>query len=281
MLVWCIHHNDLDGVASAWLIKKYFHQEILLFTGVTYSQPPPVLEDVTPDKIVIVDFSYNAKDLAILRQRHPDIEILIIDHHKTAVQYMQDTSEDLKINWVIDATATGACLVVHNYIFPTQSPHPLIKAIADYDGWKFELEYTKEINEALHMYRHTDLIQFVFDDITTSTVSYDKLIEQGTLLYKSKMMRVDIMSKKCRMINFEGYTVPFVNCTDSINEVAQHLLDKFKDSPFCMVYYDDNLRGIRKYSLRSRDFNLIPIVTKYGGGGHNFSAAFSLPLNII
>lgn len=82
----CIYHgNCADGFGAAWVVRKALGE--IEFYGAKHQEPPP---DVTGKDVVIVDFSY--KRPVLLEMAEEANSILIIDHHKSAVD------EDLQVD---------------------------------------------------------------------------------------------------------------------------------------------------------------------------------------
>ena len=80
----CIYHgNCADGFGAAWVVRKALG-DIEFFAG-KYQEPPP---DVTGKNVVMVDFSY--KRPVLLEMAEKANSILIIDHHKTAIEDLID-----------------------------------------------------------------------------------------------------------------------------------------------------------------------------------------------
>ena len=76
----CIYHaNCPDGFAAAWVVKKALENVVFFPAG--YQTTPP---DVTGKDVVIADFSY--KRPVLLEMAAQANSILILDHHKTAIE---------------------------------------------------------------------------------------------------------------------------------------------------------------------------------------------------
>ena len=77
------HSNCADGFGAAWVfwnMKDKEGMEFDFFPGV-YNKPPPDVKDRT---VYLVDFSY--KKEVILKMLEEAARIVLIDHHKTAIE---------------------------------------------------------------------------------------------------------------------------------------------------------------------------------------------------
>jgi oligoribonuclease NrnB/cAMP/cGMP phosphodiesterase (DHH superfamily) len=132
----CIYHgNCADGFGAAWVVRKALG-EIDFHPG-KYQEPPP---DVTGKDVVMVDFSY--KRPVLLEMADKANSILILDHHKTAVEGLVDLPENVTAKF--DMGHSGAMLTWEHF-FPGQEPPPLLLHIEDRDLWRFALQNTRQI----------------------------------------------------------------------------------------------------------------------------------------
>src|SRR3977135_3523236 len=77
----CIYHAFCaDGFGAAWVVRRALGVDVE-FHPASYGQEPP---DVTGRDVIMVDFSYKRPVLEdMAKGAH---SILILDHHKTAVE---------------------------------------------------------------------------------------------------------------------------------------------------------------------------------------------------
>jgi hypothetical protein len=128
-----------DGIASAWIVSRAIAcQEI---QGCVYQSDPPSVEGC--DRIIVVDFSFPA---SILEQWAQNAEVIIIDHHKTALNDLAGLSE--RVLQKFDLSECGATLTWKH--FSPNDPIPaFLKYVKDRDLWNFDLPYSEEIHEAV------------------------------------------------------------------------------------------------------------------------------------
>lgn len=260
----CIYHaNCLDGFASAWVVKQAL-PNCVFHLGV-YNDPPP---DVTGLTVYLVDFSYKRE--VILEMAKIAKKIVIIDHHKSAIEDLVDLPNN--VNFYSSLNASG-CILTWNY-FNLPAPPLLLLHIQDRDLWRFELPDTKLITLALSAYDFdfdiwTDLIDYVELDPRNLT-------HEGEILnrkYQKDLHSLIELTKRSLWIG--GQVVPAANvppmyASDAGNILAQEQMG----IAFAATYYDTV--AYRVFSLRSVDggMDVSKIAELYGGGGHKHAAGF-------
>ncbi len=115
MTVCIFHANCADGFGAAWVVRKALGE--IDFHGAKYQEPPP---DVTGKDVVMVDFSY--KRPVLLEMAEKANSILILDHHKTAVEDLIDLPANVTAKF--DMGRSGAMLTWEHF-FPGEAPPPL------------------------------------------------------------------------------------------------------------------------------------------------------------
>lgn len=262
----CIFHgNCADGFGAAWVVRKALHDQKVHFHKAFYNDA--FLPDVRNKIVYIVDFSYSRNDTIKLAKEA--YNIVIIDHHKTAI----DTLVDLPFNVELfaDIKHSGAMLT-WQYFFPKDTPPDLLKHIEDRDLWKFELTGTREIQAGLFSYPYDFRVWDKF--MNSSTID---LFLAGQSIERKHFKDIDELLPKCvRMIEIDGYKIQTANLPYTLGADAAMLLSK--NQPFGCTYYD--LSNKTKYfSLRSDDngIDVSEIAKKFGGGGHKHAAAFTIP----
>lgn len=85
----CIYHEaDLDGVMSAAIVKKYFKGDIDLLP---YNYGKEIPDVNKYDKVFVVDVSFGSRTRFLFDEwKEKGIDVVWIDHHKTAIDDMRD-----------------------------------------------------------------------------------------------------------------------------------------------------------------------------------------------
>ena len=261
----CIYHgNCADGFASAWVVRKFYkeihNKEIDFFPGV-YQNPPP---NVVGKDVIIVDFSYKRPILEKIKIEANTL--LILDHHKTAMEDLQGFE-----GAIFDMERSGA-MITWNHFFPKREPPQLIKHIQDRDLWQFKLDGTREIQAAIFSYPYNF---DTWDSIIASEVDggLHDLRLMGEAIERKHFKDINELLAVCkRRMKIADYNVPVANLPYIFSSDAGHIMAK--DEPFAACYMDTP-EG-RVYSLRSEEKGVdVSAVAKiFGGGGHKNAAGF-------
>ncbi len=277
-----LYHSDKDGQGSAYAAWRKLGDNAN-YIAVDYKQPVPEMEDGSI--VYIVDFSYNKDTIKIMSERME--KVVVIDHHKSAIDDLKDLMLDSvpNLELVFDITKAG-CILTHEYFFPNQPIPTLLLHIADRDLWKFELAGTKEIHEMLcsHSFNFELWSQFV------STLPA-LLMREGEAILRAANRSIKNICRNAVTMMIGEDKVLAVNTSYKSSEVCHYLLDmiendsEYKDCKFAVVYRDERINAFgpdsvddqvsRRYDLRSRgDFDVSEIAKKFGGGGHKNAAGF-------
>lgn len=258
----CIYHgNCADGFGAAWVVRKYYGDNVEFFSGKHGEEPP----DVTDRQVIIVDFSY--KRDVIIRMAEVAENILIIDHHKTAFEGLVELPDNVSTIFNMDRSGT---MLTWLFFFPLKNPPALLEHIEDRDLWKFILYGTREIQAAIFSYPY----DFdVWDElIETST---ERLLREGEVIERKHFKDINELLKiTTRVMNIGGYCVEVANLPYTMSSDAGHILAL--NNPFGACYYDTPTG--REFSLRSTDegVDVSEIALMYGGGGHRNASGFKV-----
>lgn len=273
----CIYHgNCADGFGAAWTVRQALGAENVDFHAGHYGKPAP---DVEGRDVIIVDFSYPYELLVLLG--HQARSILIIDHHKTAAEALEQlqpapatfsewATSTQRVGTVFDMGRSGAGLT-WDYFNPGQPRPALINHIEDRDLWKFKLEGTKDVMAAVFSYPQ----DFVMWDLLMAE-HISALRQDGHAIERKQQKDVaGLVASNGRYMVIGGVTVPAVNLPHTMASDAGDLLSQ--GQPFAAIYWD-TAEG-RQFSLRSTDAgeDVSAIAKQYGGGGHRNAAGFRVP----
>ena len=262
----CIYHgNCADGFGAAWVVRKALSAMALSvgdieFHAGVYQEPPP---DVAGKDVVMVDFSY--KRPVILEMAQKANNILIIDHHKTAVEDLVDLPANVTAKF--DMERSGAMLTWKHF-FPGQEPPPLLLHIEDRDLWRFALQNTREIQANVFSYPYDFQ---VWDELMAANV--ETLVIEGKAIERKHFKDINELLGVCtRPMVIGGFNVQVANLPYTLTSDAGHKLAI--GAPFGACYWDTP-EG-RVFSLRSTDegVDVSAIAKQYGGGGHRNASGF-------
>jgi len=257
-----LYHDGCDdgfGAAYAIWLKHGYQAE---YIPVQYGHRFP---EVSPGETVyVVDFSYPRDILQRVADR---CELIVLDHHKTAM----DDLADLPFAR-FDMKKSGAVLA-WEYFHPNE-PIPLLLAyVQDYDLWTKELPHTEENKAWRGSFPRT------FDNWQEMAlvVSRDpRWKTEGEAILRSEKIQIRHRVAQAFEVIIDPHVVLAVNETQYYSEVAGELA---KDTryPFgaCFFVRSD---GLKIWSLRSDrnlgDFDVSAVAKLRGGGGHRNAASF-------
>jgi oligoribonuclease NrnB/cAMP/cGMP phosphodiesterase (DHH superfamily) len=260
------HGNCADGFGAAWVFSRYGDREYDFYAGVYQDAPP----DVTGRDVYLVDFSY--KRPVVERMREQATRLVLIDHHKTAIDELAPLIESNAIESLVSLEHSGAMLAWqwfngHN---ETGMP-PLLRHIEDRDLWRFALERTREIQACVFSYCY----DFdVWDELMK--VDPRQLAIEGAAIERKHHKDIAELTKVVtRFFTIGGHLVPVANLPYTLTSDAGHLLAQ--DYPFAACYWDTP--DGRVFSLRSTEegLDVSEIAKQYGGGGHKHASGFRVP----
>ncbi|MBP7652501.1 30S ribosome-binding factor RbfA [Candidatus Dependentiae bacterium] len=240
-----------------------------------------ILLDRQFDLIICIDTNFDKRvgyPFELFEKYIYENKLVIIDHHK-------DTVNDSEIKIVkSNASSTGELL----YHFFKINDIPLNDKIAIYlyvaiitDTWMFSQENTMSSTMAVA----SELLKF---DTVKPYFITSKLFENKSL------MQTKLLGKLIETIEFDeknkisyGYITKKMfdetSTGDNDTEGFVNTLRSVRGSRIAVLFKEIK-PGLIKANLRSKDtFDLLPIVRKFGGGGHSKAAGFTTdkPLDII
>jgi len=260
-----IYHTDCtDGFGAAYSAWKLLGNRAEYYPCKHGIKPP----NIKGKNVVILDFSFNNK--TIKRMIKDANNLLVIDHHKSAMVELHDIS-----NTHFDMTKSGAILA-WEWFHPGKEPPKFIQYIQDRDLWKWELPYSKEFSAAF------DMVPFDFEEFEKfeDDSVFDDAVKRGSYILAYSKTVVKKVCDKAASRKMDGKHVMVVNSSHWMSEIGAKLSP---DCDYAMIwYYDHNDKDI-KVSLRSfhESVDVSEVSKKFGGGGHKKAAGFRLPGNSI
>jgi hypothetical protein len=263
----CIYHKDCSDGKGAALAVWLKYRDDCLYHPAAHKEHPPY--EVWDRNVILVDFCYSAKvmyDLSKVAR-----SILVLDHHKTSY----DDTKNLTLpntRLYFDITKSGAA-IAWNYFHRDSYLPDLIWHIQDRDLNTHRSSSTKAIVEGLKQY--PDFRDW--EPFLHGIESLQPLKDHGTNIIDFVNTEAQRMVKVPPRPFIEGHTVPLYNLPDfMVCDTLALALQAYPDAPFAASYYDKG--DTRVYSLRSRvdGMDVGELAKKFGGGGHENSAGFTI-----
>ncbi|KAE8125930.1 hypothetical protein FH972_020691 [Carpinus fangiana] len=230
--------------------------------------------------------------------------VVVLDHHKTALEKLAETATGENVTKVIDMERSGATIAFDYFkeklkLCPNQTVvevgefdrlGPLFKYIEDVDLWRWRLPNSKAFSSGLKdsgIEFDVQLNPSLFQQLLSLDV--ESVISQGKLSLLQKQKLIDESLSQSYEIALGGGL--FGHClaadADSISELRSELGHQLarKSSNMklrgigAVVYRVPELENdqLLKISLRSVDNeDTTPISEEFGGGGHASASSFML-----
>lgn len=278
------HANCTDGFCSAWLLRRAFPDEGMVFHAMHYGDTLPEIENGSV--VYIVDFSFKDTQPYIdLMSR--ECSLVIIDHHasaKSIINNLFGETQDLAITeekyrniFVVYNIDMSAAILTYTYIKMRnpdvlfQEYETLVKYIEDRDLWRFRLADSKIWGEYI---QSTSLEFASYDRLAYKIhIKDDIVFKQAVGMLRHKTQLVNNIVQLASTAEIANFIVPCVNSSVLQSEVGNVLsLGK----PFAIVYW---IQGEYTYfSLRSDENgeDVSKVAEMMGGGGHKHAAGFRL-----
>lgn len=262
----CIYHgNCADGFGAAWVFKRFADRAFDFHPGVYQDAPP----DVEGRDVYLVDFSY--KRAVVEEMLEKANSIVLIDHHKTALEDLAPLMESKRINCQCCRIENSGAMLAWEWFMGKEEPPALLRHIEDRDLWRFALPHTREIqaNVFSHPYDFD-----VWDRLMDAPV--EQLVAEGKAIERKHFKDIgELVGAFRHRRTIGGYDVPVSNLPYTLTSDAGHLMAQ--GEPFAACYWDTP-EG-RVYSLRSTDegLDVSAVAKQYGGGGHAHASGFRVP----
>ncbi len=276
----CFYHADLDGEASAAIVKLFYKCSKPMigmeckYIPINYNHDFPFDTIQKGESIVIVDFSLQ-KDGEFEKLLEITNNVIWIDHHKTAIE----KHGDLDIKGIRRIGMSG-CELTWDY-FCSDKPVPeVIKLIGDYDTWAFRYgDTTKKMHAALGLYDTSpegDIWEAWFN---WSLILKESILKDGRAVLEYRKF-ADIATIKALSFytTLDSYRV--IACNRGLT--SSSLFDSIPDNSYDIMApfsFDGKQRTVSLYTKRD-DIDVSEIAKKCGkeygtsGGGHKKAAGY-------
>ncbi len=254
------HANCTDGFGSAYSAWKLLGNRAEYYPCKHGDDPP----DVKGKTVVILDFSFNNATTKKMIEEAKDL--LVIDHHKSAVVELHDIS-----NTIFDMSKSGATMS-WDFFHPGKEPPKFIEYITDRDLWKWELPYSKEFSAAF------DMVPFEFEEFEKfeDDSVFDDAVKRGSYILAYSKTVVKKVCDKAASRKIDGKHVMVVNSSHWMSEIGAKLSP---DCDYALIWYYDHNDKMIKVSLRAfhEHIDVSEVSKRFGGGGHKKAGGFTLP----
>lgn len=257
------HGNCPDGFGAAWSFWKKYGTKAE-YIAANYGMQAP---DVTGKDVYIVDFSFSREVTEDLARKAKSI--LILDHHKTAFENLNDLPY-----FVYDVNHSGAYLA-WKHVFGEDNVPNLIKIIEDRDLWKWKLLDSELLLNVVDSYQFNfSMWDALANKLELESPEYERMLWEGIAISRYRKNIINNIIKGQHKLRILGEDIPAVNSPYFQSEIGATLC---VGNPYSCVYtwVGDQYR----FSLRSAENggkDVAEIAKRFGGGGHRNAAGFSV-----
>lgn len=296
-MVYILHDDDLDGFGAGAVAHRSYGDDATYFPQSSRYELPEEIANAGPeDTVVLLDNVPNGAISIEELIEHP-ADVLIIDHHESdARTYRELAGIGENVHHFLDETFDGleyfyhedrsAAVLAWIYFYGEPAP-PLLKHVQDYDLWRFGMDGTDEITEALRaeglsyeLYRHH--------------LRNPSLLEaRGEAIVKAREQILEQVAsratvRECRLAGRE-LTLAVVNNASPVwhSKLGEKVLEMYPEADVAYMFELSELKTgdstTAKVSMRSRrgGTNVGEIARKVGGGGHFCAAGYEVLVNQV
>ena len=270
----CLFHGPAcwDGLVAAWSLGL----DPATTTYIEYDHGNPMsaanqlvkfqLWEPYPDRIIAVDcfpeFIRGKAD-----------EVIVLDHHESAKERLQDRTG---LTGVFFDMEHSAAVLAYRWRCPGQPVPVLNQYVEDRDIWAWKLPHSREVSA----YISTKPLTFAGVEelyLDTEAFLHNLVIPAGRAIldYQAQVIASAVSRAQVRVI--DGVRCAVVNATTLISETGHALVDG-TDTPVALLYRIDgdvlnvSVRTAKDSPIKANDF-----AARFGGGGHPQAAGFHLP----
>ena len=265
-MIYCIHHNDLDGRCSAAIVKYANKGKGVIFIEADYNKDWSTLKEFPANgTLYIVDYSLKPENMQVLLDK--GVKPIWIDHHATAKDYQY---QDLPGHRNFEDKAESGCELTWRYFDVHKTPE-VVKLIGDYDKWSLKMApVCFQLYEGLKL-ENQNPASDMWHELFKSNETCERIIEAGKTAIR---YRDNYCADMCQSYGYEtdfaGYRAYAANMA---RFGSKQFGERFSQYPFCIGYVHDGEKFV--VSLYSETVDVGAICKKHGGGGHKGAAGFT------
>lgn len=279
------HRGDLDGIASAAILKKEFNHAAyeLTLIGIEFGDKLDIDKLIEgADTVLMVDFVLEPFERMI--DLNKKCNLIWIDHHASSLKYVAK-NQGIKFKGVLgdERNLKSAAYLLWEYFYPqTEVPYG-IKLLSLFDTWQHNFDedilnfyYGVEVTSG--MKPDVGIWEDIFRSYDKSQIIIKSMIHSGALIRNHIKMKDALYAVDHAFeTEFEGLKAIAINVGFPGSMKFDSVWDENKYD--LMIGFSRRKAGFWKFSLYATQtdrVNCSAIAGKYGGGGHKGAAGFEL-----
>ena len=279
------HHDDLDGIASSYILKNYYFNVKCVTCSYEGDLINPLDMVKKGDTVIIADYSFQPEIMKKLYLLLGD-NLVWLDHHISAI----NNSKTYKYNQIRGIRDTKYCGTELSWIWckPNSNLPDLVKLIGEFDT--FRNYGSDKFHKALCLfygiksYDETELEKaikyFYINDLDYAQRYFYNFIDSGEIIYNYKKNEYKEYGKDNSYVkNIWGLKVLCMNtCFGGLSLQLPKIYNPKKHDMILTYYYNGKCwcYGFYTDSKNHPEIDCSQIAIKYGGGGHKGAAGATL-----
>lgn len=276
-----IAHGDIDGLASASIIRRKYHNAYLLTSSPRRIDKVLKGLDIKNKKIFIADLSPNESQIksiekSLHRLKENGCEIVWIDHHSWTKESIEAVSNYAKL--IVENTFSATELVYKVLeVSNDEISKKLVDIANDADEAKYYLEDTINIHRALRNKRRSKAI---FDILTEGKFNHEKILRWSKEAETDEHRIVEYAKKINYSYTKNGtkFSVLDLRRADLPGNLVARYAIQIHNLDFCIVIYSN--RSVSLYRGQKNDLDLLKVARMFNGGGHPYACGCNLKLSL-
>lgn len=275
----CLYHGiDLDGFCSGAIYAKAMTEAKLehRLIPANYGWDLP-WDDFAGADVTMIDFSLKAGDmrrLAVVANT-----VIVIDHHKTAIEELEGFSDEPNVELVLDSSKAG-CELAWEHFFPGIRMPLAVELLGRYDVWDhgdvrvLPFQYGCRLEDLRPGVGEQRWLWMEFLAPVDSVALIDDVIRDGSAILRYQKKEDEIASKGiCFEVDWMGYKWIVANRSGRGSMFFEAARDPARHAGMASYVWNGEEYRVGLYSDGQVDCSAI--AKSFGGGGHAGAAGFS------
>lgn len=295
-------HGDLDGIGCIVVLALAYGLDDINYTICNHDDIDKNIKEYLQSGdnhslVYITDISPSEEVAKIIDEsiNNDDINVTLLDHHKTKLWYNDKYHAWSKVSVTQDdsvenAELTSGTEMLYQYLIdkgelvPNKAIETFVSYVKRYDTWLWKNDYRDgqegNLNQLLSLMGNEEFIDNMIYKLSNNLPLFDKNnLSELKHAERIKNDYIEKMMEKINVIEVGGYKI-------GLNFNARY--NSELGNTFCMnredvdLYMDIDL-NYGTVSMRSTKPNIdvAEIATKFGGGGHKAAAGFTLDDRVV
>lgn len=289
-----IHHNDLDGVASAAIAKIWCERNGYRVTELMYSYeqklPNIIGDEEFHNMIFVLDLSFGSNTKEMLNEWQSKIgcNVVWIDHHKTAFDKEESFEMFSGANPFVGdkdmilgtrKIGTAACVLTWDYLFDPNETPLLIKALGQYDVWDkegwFDWQDVMRVQYSARARYGLSPNAMIGDLFEYQDELIESMKNEGEAILRSIKEK---NKNECAQYSFEAELFGHKAICMNTLEFNSTTFDSVKDGYDIMMPFSFTGEYFKCSMYTEKDIDVSHFAKLMGGGGHAKAAGFHMKI---